>query len=46
MKLQDLGISTNVAKGFLTDILGQQLGNKFCGLVDSESPEQFDLEME
>ena len=47
MKLQDLGILTDVAKGFVTDIFGQQLGtHKFCGLVDCESPEQFNLELQ
>lgn len=47
MKLQDLGISTDVAKGILTDIFGQQLGtHKLCGLVDCESREQFDLELQ
>ena len=47
MKLQDLGILTDMAKGFVTDIFGQQLGtHKFCGLVDCESPEQFNLELQ
>ena len=45
-KLKDLGISGDYAKAFITDIFGQQQDtHKFCGLVDCDSPEQFDEEL-
>ena len=46
-KLRDLGICGDVANSFLTDIFGYQQGtHKFCGLVDCESPEKFDEELQ
>ena len=47
IKLRDLGIPVDISKGFIVDIFGEQHGtHKLCGLVDCESPEQFDLELE
>ena len=45
-KLKDLGISGDYANAFITDVFGQQQGtHKFCGLVDCDSPQQFDDEL-
>ena len=41
-----MGISGDYAKAFITDIFGQQQDtHKFSGLVDCDSPEQFDEEL-
>ena len=46
-KLHDLDICGDVANSFLTDIFGYQQGtHKFCGLVDCESPDKFDEELQ
>uniref|UniRef100_A0A1X7U9B8 Uncharacterized protein n=1 Tax=Amphimedon queenslandica TaxID=400682 RepID=A0A1X7U9B8_AMPQE len=42
-KLHDLGISDKFAKEFIKDIFGYLVDNHYTeGLVDSESPEEFD----
>ena len=45
-KLRDLGILGDYANAFITDVFGQQQGTqKFCGLVDCDSPQQFDKQL-
>ena len=45
-KLRDLGISGDYVNAFITDVFSQQQGtHKFCGLVDCDSPQQFDKEL-
>ena len=42
----NLGVPADISKGFMVDIFGEQQGtHKPCGLVDCESPDEFDLEL-